>query len=115
MLAELPPRILEKTVIARELEFASQHFYSHLMHGLEVLAYCHPDPKVFTHAHLLFSDMCILFHLTKESKAEFKSRLAQLEWPGGKQPRTGEEGVAIVDRYDANIAELVAKKVHNDK
>jgi|GEM_PF-4391672 len=37
MKAELPERIIEKGPTAKELEFCSQHFYSHLMHALEVI------------------------------------------------------------------------------
>lgn len=80
------PILEEKCPLARELEFCSQHFYSHLMHGLEVLAYRHPNNFVTLTAYQLFHGMCDLFHLPVEDKEDFEDRLKTLEWPAGKQP-----------------------------
>lgn len=81
-----PPRIVEKDSVAKELEFCSQHFYSHLMHALEVVAYRHPSEDVATHAFGLFQDMTGLMHLPVESRQDFEHRLRELEWPNGERP-----------------------------
>lgn len=86
------PKLEEKGPLARELEFCTQHFYSHLMHGLEVIAYRYPDGGIRAEAWGLFNGMCDLFHLKRESWENFEARLEQIEWPGG-QPDTFEQAV----------------------
>lgn len=90
-----PDRILEKGAIARELEFCTQHYYSHLMHALEVVAYRHTNAATASHAHDLFFDMCALFHLPRESRGDFGYRLRQIEWDGG-DPADFKEAMAAV-------------------
>lgn len=87
-----PERIKEKSSVARELEFCTQHYYSHLMHALEVVAYCYFNPEVAGHALDLYEDMCVLFHVRPEPIHEFKRRLETIEWPGG-QPESFEEAL----------------------
>src|SRR6266436_5192271 len=91
----LPGRIDEKGPVAKELEFCSQHFYAHLMHALEVVAYMHPDfdglKSPGQQAFTFYRDMCLLMHLRPEGPEEFKERLKQRSWPKGVQPETGEE------------------------
>lgn len=99
MAVDLPPRLIEKNDTHRELEFASQHFYSHLMHGLEVIGYKHPDPIIRAHALHLFKDMCDLFHMNYETFEQHEHRLRHLEWPLGKQPRTAEEAFYLVKNH----------------
>lgn len=94
-MGDLPPRIMEKGPTAKELEFCSQHFYSHLMHGLEVIGYNHPDYDIAGHALLLFIDMCNLMHLPPERGDVFRERLKEIEWPEG-QPNTFEEAKAML-------------------
>jgi len=96
-MGEMPPRIVEKDSTAKELEFCSQHFYSHMMHALEVIAFRHPEPDIALRATGLFVDMCSLFHLHIESKELFEQRLGTREWPGGRQPDTFEEAVAMLN------------------
>lgn len=91
-----PERIIEKGPAAKELEFCSQHYYSHLMHALEVVAYCHPDGGTAEHAKNLFMDMCSLMHLPVESPADFAARLGRRTWPGGVQPNDFAEAVAVL-------------------
>jgi hypothetical protein len=81
------PDLVEKGPLARELEFCSQHFYSHLMHGLEVVAYRHPDDTFRNKAFLLFAGMCLLLHLLPESTSAFEKRLCTREWPNGHTPK----------------------------
>ena len=92
MRATFPGRIIEKGACAKELEFCTQHFVSHLMHSLEVIAYRHPDQEISTHAFNLFSDICTLFHLPVEYIEAFEERLKQIDWPQG-QPDTFEEAM----------------------
>jgi len=100
MYAELPPRIIEKSPIAKELEFCTQHFYSHLMHALEVVAYCHPDQGISKHAFDLFCDMCFLFHLSIEPPRLFEERLRTMEWPGGRQPENLHEALVMMEEIE---------------
>lgn len=95
-----PPRIFEKGPAAKELEFCTQHFYSHLMHALEVVAYKHPNPTTSRKAHDLFVSMCSLFHLAVECLSDFENRLCAREWPGGKQPGNFSEALEALDLYD---------------
>ncbi len=91
------PVLQEKNDLARELEFCTQHFYSHLMHGLEVIAYRHPDEAVSTRAGFLFHGMSHLMHLDPECEEDFEHRLRQIEWPGG-QPDTFEQAIGKLER-----------------
>jgi len=100
MKTELPERIFEKGLTAKELEFCSQHFYSHLMHALEVVKYTHPQGVVRSHAGLLYWDMCNLMHLSTETKEDFYMRLAIRDWPGGCQPNDAREALELLEgRY----------------
>src|ERR1043165_5965337 len=56
MATSAPDRIVEKGYAAKELEFCSQHYYSHLMHALEVVAYRHPHEAIRRSAFALFRD-----------------------------------------------------------
>jgi len=95
-MGHLPPRIEEKGQTAKELEFCSQHFYSHLMHALEVVGYRHPNRVLGEYALLLFMDMCSLMHLPVESEADFEERLKQIDWPTGKQPDDFDEAMELI-------------------
>jgi hypothetical protein len=96
-MGELPERIVEKGPTAKELEFCSQHFYSHLMHGLEVIAYCCPKTNESFHALLLYKDMCALFHLDREDEIEFRHRLRERPWPGDGQPIDYDEAIKLLE------------------
>lgn len=101
----LPERILEKGPTARELEFVSQHYYSHLMHALEVVAYKYPDGVAAFHSFNLYYDMCRLFHLTVESRQDFENRLRQCDWPEGIQPETGAEAIELLRKHEHTVDE----------
>lgn len=88
------PTLEEKGPLARELEFTTQHFYSHLMHGLEVIGYKHPDDVAANAAYTLFFKMCALFHLSVETPEVFERRLGtRTDWKDGKQPENFEDAV----------------------
>jgi len=98
-MGEKPDRIVEKGPTAKELEFCTVHFYSHLMHGLEVLAYSSSVMDVRQHAQALYYDMCSLMHLEPEDLESYNKRLGPLEWPGGVQPNDYEEAVKMLKPY----------------
>jgi len=96
---DLPDRIKEKSATHRELEFVTQHFYTHLMHGFQVIGYRHPNNAIRLHGFLLYEDMCRLFHLPAESKDDFEHRLRMLSWPGGEQPLDGLTAFNIIEQF----------------
>lgn len=54
-----------------------QHWYSHVMHALEVVAYRHPDRHVAGRALLLYTAMVENMHLNVETPDEFAERLSE--------------------------------------
>lgn len=90
----------EKGPAAKELEFCSQHFYSHLLHALEVIAYRYPDEEVNYLARCLFGALCNLMHLPVEDRDEFEDRLKYREWPSGDQPNNYVEAVTLMREYE---------------
>jgi hypothetical protein len=54
-----------------------QHWYTHVMHGLEVIAYHHPDKKVADTALYLYGTMVHNFHLSIETKEQQWARLTE--------------------------------------
>ena len=85
-----PGRVVDKGEMYRELEFVSMHFYSHLMHAVEVIGYRHPDEQTANDAQLLYFDLCSILHVPVESLLDFEQRLGTREWPKG-QPKNYEE------------------------
>lgn len=54
-----------------------QHWYSHAMHALEVLAYRHPDPFIADAAMYLYEKMVHNMHLNVETKEQMIKRLSE--------------------------------------
>lgn len=54
-----------------------QHWYSHVMHALEVIAYHHPDVNISSQALLMYREMVHSFHLNVETKEEQWKRLTE--------------------------------------
>ena len=90
------PELFEKGPLARELEFYTQHFYSHLMHSLEVVAFLYPKPPERAKAYALFVGMCKLFHLPSESRDDFGRRLRTITWPSGRQPENLDDALDML-------------------
>lgn len=103
MRLEPPERIVEKGPTAKELEFCTQHYYSHLMHACEVVGYRHPDADVRNHAWLLFRDMAACMHLPIESRESFEDRLCDREWPSGIQPNDAVEALRALDTANGDM------------
>lgn len=54
-----------------------QHWYSHVMHCFEVVAYRHPDEDTATHAQEVYLRMVRNLHLNPESRDEMIERLSE--------------------------------------
>jgi hypothetical protein len=54
-----------------------QHWYSHVMHSLEVIGYRHPDLKVRDIANYLYRDMVHSLHLEMEQPWQMEIRLSE--------------------------------------
>jgi len=61
---------------ASEFGHLPQHWYSHAMHGVEVIGYRHPDGEVRSMAFRLYTDMVTNMHLHIESEEEMIYRLS---------------------------------------
>lgn len=90
--------IKEKGPVAKELEFCSQHYYAHLMHALEVIAYRHSDAEVASQAFDMYFTMCYLMHVPHEDQQYFEVRLSQIDWPKG-QPDTFEDAMDQLELF----------------
>ncbi len=53
------------------------HWYSHLMHCYEVVAYRHPDWQVRNHAGRIYEKLVRSLHLTPETPADMYRRLTE--------------------------------------
>lgn len=62
---------------ASEFGHLPQHWYSHAMHGLEIVAYYHPDVLVRGQALFLYKKMVHNMHLNIETKNEQWTRLTE--------------------------------------
>jgi hypothetical protein len=54
-----------------------QHWYSHVMHALEVCAYRHPNTDVALVCGRLYNAMVHNLHLNGESRLQFEQRLSE--------------------------------------
>jgi hypothetical protein len=54
-----------------------QHYVSHLMHAMEVLAYRHPDPNVAGKFLGIYVRFCLSLHVQPESFDDFVARLSE--------------------------------------
>lgn len=67
-----------------ELGHLPQHWYSHAMHALEVIAYRHPETKVQVAAWMLYKKMVHNMHLNVETVEEMIVRLSEDRIKSGK-------------------------------
>lgn len=54
-----------------------QHWYAHVMHALEIIAYYHPDVQAAWHANRLYLAMVRNLHLNPETKEQQWERLTE--------------------------------------
>lgn len=62
---------------ASELGHYPLHWYSHVMHTLEVIGYRHPHPKLAHAALRMYFKMAFSLHLHPETKEEMIARLSE--------------------------------------
>lgn len=60
-----------------------QHWYSHAMHALEIIAYRHPDSRVQNEAWYLYEKMVHNMHLNIESFDQMVKRLSEDRFAAG--------------------------------
>ena len=53
------------------------HWYTHVMHALEIIGYCHPHKNVAETAHDLYRSMVHGLHLNIEAEYQMKNRLTE--------------------------------------
>ena len=54
-----------------------QHWYSHVMHALEVIGYYHPSSDIRYEAHVMYLRMVSNLHLSPESNEQMNVRLTE--------------------------------------
>lgn len=54
-----------------------QHWYSHAMHALEIIGYCHPNSYIGEKATRLYREMVNNLHLNMESPIQMRTRLTE--------------------------------------
>ena len=57
--------------------YLPQHWYSHVMHALEVIGYYHPNPRIANEAFNLYERMVHNLHLNCETLEQQKNRLTE--------------------------------------
>ena len=62
---------------ASEFGHLPQHWYSHVMHALEIIAYHHPDLRLAGEALILYLQMVKNLHLNPESDEQQWDRLTE--------------------------------------
>jgi hypothetical protein len=76
-----PDNLLERDFVAalqRELEYTTVHYYSHVLHTLEIIGYKHPEMEVWSVARELYSRLCHELHVIPESPSMLDNRLADV-------------------------------------
>jgi hypothetical protein len=54
-----------------------QHWYSHIMHALEIIGYCHPDLVLRDKAYKMYYELVHSLHLNCESVTRLHERLTE--------------------------------------
>lgn len=54
-----------------------QHWYSHVMHSLEIIGYCHPNRWIKELAYSLYETMVHSLHLNTETQVQLFNRLTE--------------------------------------
>jgi hypothetical protein len=68
------------TELGKELEYTTVHYYSHVIHALEIIAYEHPEFPVQDSAYRLYYELGpVLMHMKPEQKHEHAARLGRTE------------------------------------
>lgn len=54
-----------------------QHWYSHIMHGFEIIGYCHTNPQIRSTGMQIYKRLVTNMHLNIESYAQMHTRLVE--------------------------------------
>ena len=92
------PKIKEGEPIYKALDYCTVHYFSHLLHALQVIAYHHPRREVSDAAFILYGGLCDKLHVSPENPTKFNERLKQLYFPGRMQPKDFEEAEHLLRR-----------------
>ena len=77
MKEEILPSIEE---LKRDIEFCSVHYLSHLLQGLEIIGYNHPNSETAKTAIRIYEDLVYqVLHLNPETKEQLEDRLRDLD------------------------------------
>lgn len=68
-----PPEVFKPS----EFGHLPQHWYSHAMHSLEIIAFRHPDKFVSDNAMIMYLKMVHNLHLQPETKEQMIARLSE--------------------------------------
>lgn len=60
-----------------ELGHLPLHWYTHVMHALEIIGYCHPNKDVKLTALCMYDKMVVTLHLNSESYGQLMTRLTE--------------------------------------
>lgn len=62
---------------ASEFGHYPQHWYAHIMHGYEIVGYCHPGDRIKASAYGIYYKLVRNLHLEPESKTSMLMRLTE--------------------------------------
>jgi hypothetical protein len=74
----------------RDLDAMPMHFHNHMIHGVEILGYKHPDARIAGWWRLLYETFCRNLHMAPESAADMDFRLGDSpdNWKAVNHPAT---------------------------
>lgn len=84
MTADIPLPIIRKTSEIKDLEFVTLHYFTHMLHGIEIIGYAYPDPTIAKRFEELYYSLVAMLHLHSESKIELFHRLGTKTWKTGQ-------------------------------
>lgn len=61
--------------VTEQLEYTRMHYFSHVIHALEIIGYMHPDEAARFQAYHVYDYLIFELHLIPESYNTFRSRL----------------------------------------
>lgn len=61
--------------VTTELEYTKMHYFSHVLHALEIIGYMHPDMEFRVKAQKVYLHLVYELHLVAEDYLTFRERL----------------------------------------
>lgn len=65
----------ERNELQRDLEYCTMHYYSHLMHAIQIVGYKHPDQEIAKKANTYYELLVDFLHLNPETREQMNKRL----------------------------------------